>query len=471
MATSPSQTLLSDPGGEAIALQSLATEDLAHWKAGVPEAHRRWADAAGFAATRGEVLALPDGAGGIAAALVGEGGASEAEETEPWLWAAAAERLPAGRYRLPEGLERAAAVQAGLGWALAQYRFDRYRSEAAPQGPKELVLPDAAACAQAQALADAVCFVRDLVNTPAADMGPAALAASAEDLAGAHDAACRVVTGEALLEEGFPLVHAVGRAAGEAPRLIELGWGDPGDPVLALVGKGVCFDSGGLDLKSASGMRHMKKDMGGAAHVLGLAKLIMGASLPVRLRVIVPAVENAVSGTAFRPGDILSSRKGLSVEITNTDAEGRLILADALAYAVEGEPDLLIDFATLTGAARIALGADLPAMFTPDQALADALARAAGQAGDPLWRLPLYRPYMEDMSSSVADIVNAADSGFAGSVTAALFLSRFAAGCERWAHLDVYAWNQTSRPGRPAGGEATGLRGVFGMIAERYGAG
>ena len=464
--------LTAERQDKAIPLAVVDRKSLAERLTALTDAQRRWAESAGFTAEKGSCLLLPDAAGEPALALVGMGESETAREErspDPWLWAAAADRLPPGRYILPAEMTGRAAEQAGLGWALAQYRFDRYRTQADEEPAlKTLVLADEAACAAARAAVEAVCLVRDLVNTPAGDMGPDRLAAAAETLAQEYGADCRTVSGDALLEQGFPLIHAVGRAAAVPPRLIELDWGEAEAPLLCLVGKGVCFDSGGLDLKTATGMRHMKKDMGGAAHVLGLARLIMEAGLPVRLKVLIPAVENAVAGNAFRPGDILKSRKELSVEVTNTDAEGRLVLADAIAYGVELEPDLLVDFATLTGAARIALGGDVPALFTPDHALAEALARAAARTGDPLWRLPLWQPYLEDLSSSVADLLNASESGFAGAVTAALFLSRFAEPCPNWAHLDIYAWNQKPRPGRPAGGEAMALRAVFEVVRERY---
>jgi len=468
----PGHVLTADRDEAAIPLEPVGGGDLAGRLEVLPAMQRRWAENSGFSAEKGDCLLLPDAAGEPALALAGLGESDPGEakrSPDPWLWAAVADRLPAGRYALPGDITGAAAEQAGLGWALAQYRFDRYKATAGEaKAPKTLVLADKVAYARAQETAEAVALVRDLVNIPAGDMGPDRLAAAAEELAVHFAADYRSVVGDALLDQGFPLIHAVGRAAAIAPRLIELDWGAAEAPLVCLVGKGVCFDSGGLDLKNAAGMRHMKKDMGGAGHVLGLARLVMGAKLPVRLKVLIPAVENAVAGNAFRPGDILTSRKELSVEVTNTDAEGRLVLADAIAYAVEFQPDLLVDFATLTGAARIALGGDIPALFTPDHALAEALAQAAARTGDPLWRLPLWKPYLEDLSSSVADILNASEGGFAGAVTAALFLSRFAEPCPRWAHLDIYAWNQKPRPGRPAGGEAMALRAVFETIRERY---
>jgi len=468
------QTISTSSPADAIVLHPLSSQALACWRETAVDSHRRWAAQMGFAGEKGDCLLLPDAAGELVEILIGTGEGEEDEalhSPDPWLWATVADRLPPGRYALPAGMTAAAAEQAALGWALAQYRYDRYKADTSGKSAassKTLVLKDTAAGLRATETAESISLVRDLVNTPAGDMGPDRLAAEAEALAEQYGARYRAVTGEALLDQGFPLIHTVGRAAEIAPRLIELDWGADDAPLICLVGKGVCFDSGGLNIKGGAGMRHMKKDMGGAAHVLGLARLIMGAELPVRLRVLVPAVENAIAGNAFRPGDILASRKGLSVEVTNTDAEGRLVLADAIAYAVELGPDLLVDFATLTGAARVALGGDIPALFTPDHTLADAIARASAQCGDPLWRLPLWQPYLEDLSSSVADIANASESGFAGSVTAALFLGRFAEPCHAWAHFDIYAWNQKARPGRPAGGEAMGLRAIFATIRERY---
>jgi leucyl aminopeptidase len=317
-------------------------------------------------------------------------------------------------------------------------------------------------------LAEATALVRDLVNTPTADMGPPDLQTAAERTAKEFGAKVAVVHGDAL-QDGYPMVHAVGRAADKAfaPRLIEMKWGDPKNPRIAIIGKGVCFDSGGLDIKPSSGMRLMKKDMGGAAHALALAKLVMAAKLPVRLHLLIPAVENSVSATSYRPGDVLSSRKGLKVEIDNTDAEGRMVLCDALAFACEQSPALLLDFATLTGAARIALGPDLPALYSNDDAVADAWLAAAQRVRDPMWRMPLWRPYLRYLTSHVADLANGSSTRMAGSITAALYLERFVPAAQKWAHVDVYAWNDNDRPGRPAGGEAQGLRAAYEMLKQR----
>ena len=383
----------------------------------------------------------------------------------PWCLARLAETLPEGRYRLSSGTPGAAL----LGWALAQHRFERYLPDKPATGPRVLLTNAPAAIDAAVREAQAVALVRDLVNTPAADMGPADLEAQGALLASAYGATIAITKG-AELEQGFPMIHAVGRAAARhhAPRLIELTWGNPANPKIAIVGKGVTFDSGGLDIKPSAGMRLMKKDMGGAAHALALGQLIMQARLPVRLHLLIPAVENAISGDAFRPGDVLHSRAGLSVEIANTDAEGRLVLADALTKAVEAQPTLIIDFATLTGAARVALGPDLPAVFANDDALADALDHASCAAADPLWRLPLHAGYNEMLKSDIADLNNAPDGGFAGAITAALFLARFVPASLPWLHLDTYSWNATARAGRPKGGDALGLRAVWALLRMRF---
>ncbi|WP_277968528.1 leucyl aminopeptidase family protein [Sphingomonas echinoides] len=383
----------------------------------------------------------------------------------PWRIASLGAQLPAGTYRLANG-EPGAAM---LGWVLAQHGFHRYRKDDAADGPRVLLTGEPARIAETLQIAQAVAKVRDLVNTPAADMGPAELEAEAAALAQAHGGTLSVTRGDALVK-GYPMIHAVGQAAakGREPRLIEVEWGNPAHPRIAVIGKGVCFDSGGLDIKPSSGMRLMKKDMGGAAHALSLALLIMGARLPVRLHLLIPAVENSISGNAFRPGDVLATRKGVTVENTNTDAEGRLVLADAITRAGEDAPTLILDFATLTGAARVALGPDLPATFANDDALAEALLAAGTATGDPLWRLPLWDGYDDMLASDIADMVNAPDGGFAGSVTAALFLRRFIPANTPWAHFDTFAWRPSAKPGRPKGGEALGLRAAWAMLKARY---
>ncbi len=390
-----------------------------------------------------------------------------ADALSPWCLAKLAGSLPEGTYKLAEGEPGPAA----LGWLLGQHRFDDYRSKAdePERGARVLVTGEAAKIEGVVRVAEATALVRDLVNTPAGDLGPAELEQAVRDAAAELGAKVQVTAGKGLAD-GYPLIAAVGRATSEAraPRLIELEWGKPHDPRVAIVGKGVCFDSGGLDLKTASGMRLMKKDMGGAAHALALARLIIGEKLPVRLHLLIPAVENAVSGAAYRPGDIVRSRKGLFVEIDNTDAEGRLILADALTKATEDKPELIVDFATLTGAARVALGPDLPAFFATQDALAGAAADAARQTEDPIWRMPLWDPYDEMLKSDVADMANAANSPMAGCIVAAMFLKRFVPDEINWAHLDTYAWRDAAKPGRPKGGEALGLRAMFALLKNRY---
>ena len=384
----------------------------------------------------------------------------------PWCLAKLGESLPAGKYRIDEGEPGLAA----LGWMLSQHRFTRYKSgPAEDRGARILLTGDAASVDPLARLAEATALVRDMVDTPASDMGPADLESAVRDLATASGAKVEVTHGDALAK-GYPMIAAVGGGASRerAPRLIELFWGKEDAPRVALIGKGVCFDSGGLDIKPSSGMRLMKKDMGGAAHAIALAKLVIGARLPVRLHLLVPAVENSISATAFRPGDIIASRKGLSVEVDNTDAEGRLVLGDALTKAGEESPELMIDFATLTGAARVALGPDLPAMFANDEALAADLTASAKTAHDPLWRMPLWDDYDDMLKSDLADLANSADSPFAGSITAALFLRRFVDGGTPWAHFDTFAWSPSTKPGRPKGGAAMGLRAAFALLQQRY---
>ncbi len=408
---------------------------------------------------------VPDGDGWFVVA-----GVADPESLSSWCLAKLAEVLPAGTYRRAGG-EPGPAL---FGWVTGQYRFDRYRAEPSDEGPRILLTKEVKAITPALAEAAATALVRDLVNTPAEDMGPAQLEHEAHRLAKAHagkfGAEFKVTTGDAL-ERGFPMVHAVGRAAARshAPRLIELHWGDPKHPRVALVGKGVCFDSGGLDIKTGTGMLLMKKDMGGAAHALALASLVMQAGLKVRLHLLIPAVENAISGNAFRPGDVLRSRAGISVEIGNTDAEGRLVLGDALTRAGEEQPELVIDFATLTGAARVALGPDLPALFARRDETAVELLAAGEEADDPCWRLPLHEGYREYLKSDIADLGNAHTNGFAGAPVAALFLDRFVPEGTDWGHFDTFAWRPVAKPGRPKGGDALGLRAAWGLLKARYG--
>lgn len=456
--------LLPDRGQSARTLHLVSTKGFEDWLKDQPARARALLEAVQFKAKAGEVAVLSaDETDGWEAAV----GVADPAALGPWDLAAAAQKLPAGQYRLANGTPGAAAI----GWLLAHYRFSRYLSKPNPPEPRVLLSSDVAAIESAVRLAEATALVRDLVNTPAADLGPAELAAAVEEQAQAFGAQLRIIEGDRLLAENFPAVHAVGRAAAphRAPRLIDMSWGNPAHPKVTLVGKGVCFDSGGLDIKPAAAMLTMKKDMGGAAHALALARLVMQAKLPVRLRLLIPAVENAIDADAFRPGDILSTRKGISVEIGNTDAEGRLILCDALAAAQEEQPDLLLDFATLTGAARVALGPELPALFTNDDALADALATAAKATRDPLWRMPLWEPYADMLRSEVADVNNASEGSFAGAITAALFLGKFVGPQTKWAHIDLFAWQPATKPGRPKGGEALGLRACWQLLQQRYG--
>ncbi|MEJ2382905.1 MAG: leucyl aminopeptidase family protein [Xanthomonadales bacterium] len=431
------------------------------WKQGASAAARRWVDQAGFTAAAGEVCALPGADGGLEGYLFGMQEADDIAQL-----ADLAGRLPAGVYRLDCDWSRSRRRQASLGWGLATYRFERYK--AAPQ-KRPVLLLDEDIDAEVRRLCSAQCLVRDLVNTPTEHMGPQQLADAVVNEADAFEAESSTISGDDLLTRNFPAIHAVGRASHRAPQLIELHWGEEDAPRVALVGKGVCFDTGGLDLKPAAGMALMKKDMGGAAHALALARLIMEARLPVRLLLLIPAVENAVAGNAYRPGDIITTRKGLSVEIGNTDAEGRVILSDALAYACEHDPELVIDFATLTGAARIALGADLPPLFSNRDDVARAIQQAGDEVGDPLWTMPLYRPYRKLIESPIADMNNMGKSPFGGCITAALFLEHFVDENVPWVHIDTFAWNQADRPARPQGGEALGLRAVFRYLEARYG--
>ncbi len=406
-------------------------------------------------------LALLPGQGSKLSGVVfglGDGG-------EPFALGRLARELPDGPYMLADA--PADMGQAALAWLMGSYAFDRYRP--GPRPAADLVVPDAATRQRAALIAGAVAMGRDLINTPANDMTPSALAQVALDLAKAHRAKARVTVGDKLIKAGFPLIHAVGRASSEAPRLVDFSWGDAKHPRVTLVGKGVCFDTGGLDIKPSSGMILMKKDMGGAATALTAARMIMGAGLKVRLRVLVPIVENMISANSFRASDVIRSRKGLSVEIGNTDAEGRLILADALALASEEKPDLLVDFATLTGAARVALGPDLPPFYTDDEALAGEIAAAGDAVADPVWRLPLWPAYARMLDSRVADLSSTGSGGMAGSVVAAMFLKRFVGEGIPHAHFDIYGWTPSARPGRPEGGEPQGARLLFELLARRYG--
>ncbi|MHC4049070.1 leucyl aminopeptidase family protein [Bradyrhizobium sp. 25ACV] len=423
---------------------------------------RAFAAACAFAAKPGAYLALPAPDGAIAQVLFGleDEGARSRDLFRP---GALPGLLPPGIYRFANAPHDARL--AALAFAIGRYRFARYRKADRPD--VRLVPPDGIDAVEIERIADAAMLARDLINTPSNDMGPAELAAAAQDLAAEFGASFACIVGDEL-EKNFPLIHAVGMASNRAPRLIDIGWGDPDHPKVTLVGKGVCFDTGGLDLKPSSGMLIMKKDMGGAANVLALARMVMDAELKVRLRVLIPAVENAVAGNAFRPLDIFTSRKGITVEIGNTDAEGRLVLADALALADEEKPDLLIDLGTLTGAARVALGPDLPPFYTNDESLAADLSRCAMQENDPLWRMPLWPPYDSWLDSKTATITNAPSGGFAGSITCALFLQRFVDQAKSWLHVDIYGWTPSAKPARPEGGECQAARAIYTLLSERY---
>lgn len=452
-------TLVTDQPSSPRTVRAVTRSGLA----GLDEKTRQWAQDNDFRADPGSVLLLP-GKGGVASgALLGV--AESESDYAPLVAGALARRLPDGEWAFSHA--PANPELASLGLMLGGYSFTRYR-----QGDRRDIrfhVPDGVDAARVRQLADGVFLARDLVNTPTSDMGPQALEQAVRTLARSHKATVKVIAGDDLLKKNFPMIHAVGRASAETPRLIDMVWGRKSAPKVTLVGKGVCFDTGGLDIKPASGMLLMKKDMGGAANVLGLALMVMSAKLDIRLRVLIPAVENSISGNAFRPGDVLTSRKGLTVEVGNTDAEGRLVLADALALADEDEPQMLIDMATLTGAARVALGPDLPPFFTDDEVLAGDLSTAAAAVADPLWRMPLWKPYDQKFPSKIADINNVNTDGFAGAIVAAMFLRRFVEKAKSWAHFDILAWSPTERHHCPVGGEAQGIRAIEEVLRKRYG--
>ena len=441
-----------------------ATYDTWSWVAEqLPASAAQYAQATGFEGKAGRLCIAPDAKGRIAAVLFGLESAN-ARGRDPFLPGRLASQLPPGVYRFANPPHDP--TLGALAWLLSAYRFSAYIKDGSPA--PQLVAPAQVDAARVEIIANAVALARDLINTPANDMGPDALEAAALALARAHNANMSVIAGDALLDQNFPLIHAVGRAAVQAPRLVDFTWGEAAAPKVTLVGKGVCFDTGGLDIKPSSNMLLMKKDMGGAAAALAAAAMIMGAKLKLRLRVLLPIVENSISASSFRPSDIYPSRKGLSVEIGNTDAEGRLILADALALADEEKPELLFDFATLTGAARAALGPDLPPFYTDDDALAEALARHGSAVHDPVWRMPLWQPYDALIDGKISDLNSAPGGGFAGSITAALFLRRFVGQAQAWAHFDIYGWTPSARPGRPEGGEAQAARLVFDLLATQF---
>ena len=432
-------------------------EGCSDWLQTQSQTTQDWAASTEFSAKKAQICMIPGSDGSMSAVLVGLG--SEASRNRSrFLLAQAAPRLPAGDYAIVSDHSSTFLEEQALGWLLSQYSFDRYASR--PAHKAQLVCPDGLDSARLEIIANGEALTRDLINTPASDMGPSDLEKAARDLSAQHDAKISVTTGPDLLTQNFPMIHTVGRASADAPRLLDISWGDTG-PQLVLVGKGVCFDTGGLNIKPGSSMGLMKKDMGGAAAVLGLADMIMGAKLKLRLRVLIPAVENAIDGSAFRPQDILTSRKGLTVEINNTDAEGRLVLADALALADETPPDLMICMATLTGAARVAVGPDIAPFYTDDDAFAQSLGDAAAAVADPVWRMPFHTPYEPMIEPGIADLDNAPKGGFAGSITAALFLRRFVTDTPRFAHFDIYGWQPSAAPARPVGGVGQGTRAIF----------
>ena len=456
--TLPAGFALSADAADALPLHVVDKAGFAAWRDAQPAAVQAWLSAHDFDGGAHRALAWANVDGRLAGAVLGVG-----DMQDPYAYAHAPAALPPVDWRSVAAPGAPAARALQLGWGLGSYRFDRYKARTRP--PARLVAD--AFDAETGDLLAACLRVRDLVNTPTEHMGPDELEAAARALAAAHGARIDVTAGDDLLARNYPAIHAVGRASHRAPRIIELAWGDPAHPHVAICGKGVCFDTGGLDIKAAAGMRNMKKDMGGAAHALALAGLVMARALPLRITLLIAAVENAIGPDAFRPGEVIATRTGVSVEVDNTDAEGRLVLGDALARACELEPALLLDFATLTGAARIALGPDLPALYANDEGVAQAWLAAGARERDPLWRMPLWRPYLRYLTSGIADLANASNTTMAGSVTAALYLERFVREGQAWAHVDVYAWNDTDRPGRPAGGEAQGLRAAYAMLKER----
>jgi leucyl aminopeptidase len=454
--------ILAQTGRGAIPLDLVASDALDEWLEGLDSDAAKWATAAGFKAKAGQTVLIPGEGGKAVSAALGV-----ADMDDFWACGGASSQLPPGLFAIKSKLTKAQATNAAVAWSLGAYKFDKYKKK--PANDARLVWPKGADKTLASSIIAGVETTRSLINTPASDMGPAELAAAAKAVAKPHKAKVALTIGNDLLKNNFPTIHAVGRASDRAPRLIDMTWGPKSAPKVTLVGKGVCFDTGGLDLKSAAGMLNMKKDMGGAAAVLGLAQSIMGIDLPIRLRVLIPAVENSVSGNAMRPLDVIKTRKGLTVEVGNTDAEGRLVLCDAISLAMEEKPDMVIDCATLTGAARVALGPSLPALFCNDAALANDILASGLKTDDPLWRMPLHAPYKKMLNSDVADMNNVSAGGFAGAITAALYLYAFAEDTAPWAHIDMMAWNPDSKPGRPRGGEAQSTRALLAMLQKRYG--
>jgi leucyl aminopeptidase len=441
---------------------------LAPWLEMQTPAVRSWAKAQGFAAEKQKLLLIPTASGdAIAGAAMGLGPVADLSEPTLWTSAGLPDRLPPGRYRFAGSFSGVGATQLTLGWEYGSYRFSRYRKPAVEL--PSLVAPAGADLEYVRLASEALSEARDLINTPANDLGPQELGEAVQRLALQHEAECRIIVGEDLLRQNYPLIYEVGKGSAREPRLIDMRWGKRNNPLVTLVGKGVCFDTGGLDIKPSSGMILMKKDMGGAALVVALARMLMGADAPVQLRLLIPAVENSVSGRSFRPSDILRSRQGLTVEIGNTDAEGRLVLADALTEADREQPSLLVDLATLTGAARVALGPELPAIYSTPAELADQLRQVGEREADPMWTMPLWPGYEEDLASRVADLNNVSATQFAGSIIGALFLKRFVTRTRNWVHGDVYAWNPKERPGRPLGADPHTVRALYRLIRQRFG--
>lgn len=462
IANTTSKYLTCDNSQKAIPIQTVSSNTVDKWYSGLSDEQARWAKSNGFKAAAEEVLKFSDDQGEISSIVLGTGNQDSPVGIAGY--AKLAKQLPAGFYRIADQDDQRLA---SIGWALAQYQFDRYKEEK-NQNNAVLVLSNEQLLKEASSIVNSCILVRDLVNTPACDMGPSHMADVMKELAGQYSAQFSEVVGDALIDKGYNTIHAVGRAASNQPRLLELLWGREDAPKLTLVGKGVCFDTGGLDLKSAAGMRIMKKDMGGAAHTLGIAQMIMDADLDVRLRLLIPAVENNVSSNAYRPGDIIRTYKGTTVEVGNTDAEGRLVMCDALALAGEENPDLLMDFATLTGAARVAMGTDVVPFFTDNDDIASALAKSSIEENDPIWRLPMYEPYKEELKSAYADLHNIGSGPYGGAITAALFLKHFVDEPQNWVHFDMMAWNMKARATCPEGGEAMAIRAVFNYLKARY---
>lgn len=452
----------------ALPIWLVGEQGLAAWLELQPPAVRAWVRTHGFQAERQKLLLVPTAAGdGVMGAVLGLGQVPELSEPTLWTSAGLPDRLPPGRYRFAGTFSAWGATQLTLGWEYGSYRFSRYRKP--PAELPTLVTPAGADLEYVRLASEALGEARDLINTPANDLGPAELGEAVQRLALQHEAECRITVGEELLRQDYPLIYEVGKGSAREPRLIDLRWGRRDAPLVTLVGKGVCFDTGGLDIKPSSGMLLMKKDMGGAALTLALARMLMGADAPIRLRLLIPAVENSISGRSYRPGDVLRSRAGLTVEIGNTDAEGRLVLADALAEADREEPALLIDLATLTGAARVALGPELPAIYSNPPELAEELRGIGERESDPTWTLPLWAGYEDELASRIADLNNVSSTAFAGSILGALFLKRFVSRTRHWLHGDVYAWNAKERPGRPVGGDPHTVRALYRLIRQRFG--